>query len=102
MKIERRNQTLKESIKTLEREITDMTKEKGKNRKKDLEEKKNKLEELDELKRKSYLLKSNTGFISQQIEDKKKQIQRTKNESNFILNQIEHLESEIKINEDLE
>jgi len=98
----RRNQNLKESIKTLEKEITSMTKEKGKNRKKDLEEKKNKLEELDELKRKSYLLKSNTGFINQQIEDKKKQIQRTKNESNFILNQIEHLESEIKINEDLE
>jgi chromosome segregation protein len=102
IELDRRKQTLQESFKTAETEIKEMTKEKGKNRKKTLEEKKDKLEELDELKRKSYLLKSNLSAINSQVEDKKKQIQRTKNESNFIINQIESLESEIKINENLE
>ncbi len=47
-------------------------------------------------------IKSNLSSINNQIEDKKRDIQRTKNESNFILTQIEHLESEIKIKESLE
>ena len=94
--LDKRKQTLQDSIKTFEKEIEDMSKEKGKNKKKDLEEKKTKLEELDELKRQSYLLKSNTSSINNQIEDKKKQTQRLKNESNFILNQIEQIEGEIK------
>ncbi len=102
VELDRRRQTLQESIKTAEKEIKEMTKEKGKDRKKTLQEKKEKLEELDELKRKSYLLKSNISSINSQIDDKKKQIQRTKNESNFIITQIEQTESEIKINEDLE
>jgi len=102
VELDRRRQTLQESIKTAEKEIKEMTKEQGKDRKKTLQEKKEKLEDLDELKRKSYLLKSNISVINSQLDDKKKQIQRTKNESNFILTQIEQLESEIKINEDLE
>jgi len=97
IELDRRKQTLQDSIKTFEKEIEEMTKEKGKNKKKDLQEKKTKLEGLDELKRQSYLLKSNTSSITNQIEDKKRQIQRVKNESNFILNQIEQIEKEIKI-----
>jgi len=92
--LDRRKQALQNSIKTSEKEIEEMTKEKGKNKKKDLQEKKAKLEELDELKRQSYLLKSNTSSLTTQLEDKKKQIQRIKNESNFILKQIEDSEAE--------
>ena len=102
VELDRRKQTLQGSIKTFEKEIEEMSKEKGKNKKKDLQEKKTKLEELDDLKRQSYLLKSNVSSITNQIEDKKKQIQRIKNESNFILKQIEDSEAEIKIKESLE
>ncbi|MEK6936161.1 MAG: AAA family ATPase, partial [Nanoarchaeota archaeon] len=94
--LERRENALKDSIKTAELEIDEMTQEKGKNKKKDLEDKKAKLEELDDSKRKSYLLKSTISSLTNQIEDKKRQIQRLKNESNFIVNQIEQLELEIK------
>jgi chromosome segregation protein len=97
VELDRRKQTLQESIKISEKEIEEMRKEKGKNKKQDLQEKKQKLEELDELKRKSYLLKSNTSSLNNQIEDKKKQIQRLKNESNFILDQIKQTEKEIQI-----
>tara|TARA_Y100000310_G_scaffold72424_1_gene68459 strand:- start:6795 stop:9659 length:2865 start_codon:yes stop_codon:yes gene_type:complete len=96
VELDRRKQNLQGSIKVSEKEIEDMSKEKGKNKKKDLEEKKHKLEELDELKRQSYLLKSNTSSITNQIEDKKKQIQRLKNESNFILDQIQQTEKELQ------
>jgi len=100
--LERRQETLKQTIKTSEQEIQDMTKEKGKNKKAKLEEKKTELDKLDELKRKSYLLKSNVSSFNNQVQDKKAQIQRLKNESNFTLNQIEHTESEIKIKESLD
>jgi len=100
--LERRENALKDSITTAEDEIKEMTQEKGKNKKKDLEDKKTKLEELDDSKRKSYLLKSTISSLTNQIEDKKRQIQRFKNESNFIINQIEPLELEIKIKHSLE
>jgi len=102
VELDRRKQTLQDSIKVSEKEIEEMSKEKGKNKKKDLQEKKSRLEELDELKRQSYLLKSNKSSLSTQLEDKKKQIQRIKNESNFILDQIQQVEAEIKIKENLE
>ncbi len=99
--LDRRQQALKQTIKNSENEIQEITKEKGKNRKKQLEDKKTQLEELDELKRKSYLLKSNISSFINQVEDKKKQIQRMKNESDFALTKIEELELEIKIKENL-
>jgi len=99
--LERRDNALKETIKTAEKEIQEMIKEKGKNTKKQLEDKKNKLEELEELKRKFYLLKSNLSSFNNQLEDKNKQIQRLKNESNFVLSQIEKTESDINIKESL-
>ena len=100
--LERRQTTLKQTIITSEQEIQEMTKEKGKNKKVKLDDKKSELDKLDELKRKSYLLKSNISSLNNQIEDKKKQIQRLKNESNFTLQQIEDIESEIEIKETLE
>ena len=75
---------------------------KGKNRKKDLEEKKAKLEKIEEEKRKFYILKSNLSSLNSTIEDKKRQIQSNKNESMFILSSIEQLESQIKIRDSIE
>ncbi|MFA5174424.1 MAG: chromosome segregation SMC family protein [Candidatus Pacearchaeota archaeon] len=100
--IERRKQSLLETIKESEKEIEEMMKEKGKDRKKELDSKKAKLEELKELKRQYYLLKSNFSSLTSQVEDKKIQIQRLKNESNFTLNQIEQLEGELRIKNSLE
>jgi len=102
IELDRREKALIKAVEDSGNEIQEMRKEKGSNTKKQLEDKKTKLEELDELKRSSYLLKSNISSLNNQIEDKKKQIQRLKNESNFTLNQIEHLESEINIRESLE
>jgi len=101
VELDRRKQALQEDIKSSENQIQEMAKEKGKNKKKELEEKKAKLDELDELKRQSYLLKSNLSSANSQIEDKTRQIQRLKSDLNFILNQIEQAESEIKIKGDL-
>ncbi|MDP3027788.1 MAG: chromosome segregation SMC family protein [Nanoarchaeota archaeon] len=99
--LDRRENALKEAIKSSEIEISDMAKEKGKNKKKQLEDKKKQLDELEDLKRKTYLLKSNLSSLNMQVEDKKKQIQRLKNESNFILNQIQDIEAGIKIKNSL-
>jgi len=95
--LERRKQILQQSIIISEREINEMVKEKGKDKKKELEEKKAKLDELDELKRQSYQIKSSISSFSSQIEDKKTLIQKLKNESNFILINIEQIEGEVKI-----
>ena len=100
--LDRREETLKQNITSSQKEIQEMTKEKGKNKKAKLEEKKSELENLDELKRKSYLLKSNISSLNNQLEDKKRQIQRIKNESNFTLQEIENIESQIKIKESLD
>lgn len=102
LELDRRKQTLQESIKTSEQEIIQMSKEKGKNLKKDLEKKKSQLEEYEELKRKYYLLKSNLSSTSSQLEDKKRQVQNLKNESNYILEQIQDAEKEIKIKDSLD
>ena len=101
IELDRRKQALQETIVSSEKEIQEMTNEKGKNKKKDLEEKKTRLNELEEAKRQSYLLKSNLQAVNNQLEEKNKQIQGLKNNLNFILNQIEQAESEIKIKEDL-
>ncbi len=102
VELDRRKKNLEESFKFSESEIKEMTQEKGKNTKKDLEEKKKKLDELEEARRQFFLLKSSLSSLNSQIEDKKRQIQRIKNESNFILNQIETIEKEIRIKEPLE
>jgi len=102
VELDRRKHSLEETTKNYQKEIQEMSKEKGNNRKKELEEKKAKLDELNELKRKHYLIKSNLSSTTTQLEDKKRQLQRIKNESNFILNQLEQIEKEIKIKETLD
>ncbi|MEM0465664.1 MAG: chromosome segregation SMC family protein [Candidatus Pacearchaeota archaeon] len=102
LELDRRKASLEESMKASENEIKEILKEKGKNTKKNLLEKKKKLEELEEARRQFFLLKSNLSSINSQIEDKKRQIQRLKNENNLILSQIESLEKEIKIKDSLE
>ncbi len=98
----RRKENLEQSIISYEREIAEMTHEKGKNIKKELEKKKVQLEEIEETKRKYFSLKSNLSSVNFQIDDKKRQIQNLKNESNLLLSQLEEIESEIKIKEPLE
>jgi len=100
--LDRRKQTLFDSIKTSEKEIEEMSKEKGRNKKKELEEKKLKLDGFEEAKRKYYLLKSNLSSLNAQINDKKRQVQYMKTESNLIIGQIQDIEKEIKINESYE
>jgi chromosome segregation protein len=102
LELDRRRQTLQDSVKFAELEINEMAKEKGKNTKKELDEKKLKLEQMEEARRQFYLLKSNLSSALSQIEDKKRQIQSLKNESNFILSQMENIEKEIRIKEPLE
>ena len=102
VELDRRKQALQDDIKSSEEEIQEMAKEKGKNKKEELEDKKLKLNELEEAKRQSYLLKSNLSSANNQLDDKTRQIQTLKNNLNFILNQIEQTESEIRIKEGLE
>jgi chromosome segregation protein len=102
LELERRKQALEESIKTSEKEIEIISQERGKNTRKELEDKKAKLEEYEEIKRQYYLLKSNLSSIESQIDDKQRQIERVKNESNFILNQIEQIEKEVRIKDTIE
>jgi len=100
--LDRRKQSLQESIKTSEQEIEEMKKEKGKNLKQDLDKKKKQLEDFEDSKRKYLLIKSNLATLNSQIEDKKRQHQTLKNESNFILEQIQEAEQGIKIKDNLE
>lgn len=102
VELDRRKRRLEEDIQGAEKEIEEMSQEKGKNKKRDLDEKKKKLDDLESVKRNYFILKSNLATLNSQIEDKKRNINGLKNESNFILNQIEQIEVEIKIKDNLE
>ncbi|VVB77565.1 Chromosome partition protein Smc [uncultured archaeon] len=102
LELKRRKQSLEDSVKVMEEEISEISKEKGKDKKKELETKKARLEELDEAKRQYFVIKSSLSSTLSQLDDKKRQVQRFKNESNFIMDQIEQIEKEIRIKEDLE
>jgi len=102
LELDRRRQSLQDSVKSYELDINQMAKEKGKNSKIELNEKKSKLEAMEEARRQFYLLKSNLSSSVTQLEDKKRQIHSLKNESNFIISQIEGIEKDIKIKESLE
>ena len=95
--LDRRKITLENNVKTTEEDINIMTKEKGKNKKQELEKKKAIIEELEENKKKYYLIKSNLQNVNIQISDKTIQIQNIKNEIDIILRQIENIESEVRI-----
>jgi chromosome segregation protein len=102
LELERRRQSLLDSVKYSEMDISNISKQSDRNTKEELEKKKKKLEEIDEQKRESYLIKSNLSSTIFQIEDKKRNITRLKNESNFLLDKIEETEREIKIYDSLE
>ncbi len=102
VELDRRKERLNVDIKNLNEEIDRMSKEKGRNVKRELEVKKNKLDELEETKRQYYLIRSNLSSVNNQISDKMRQIAKLNNESDFILNSIENLEDEIKIRDGLE
>lgn len=100
--LDRRKESLKNSVKTAEEDISIMTKEKGKNKKQDLEKKKTQLDNFEENKRKYYLVKSNLSGVNSQLADKVHQLQNLRNEAHIILGKIEDLEREIKIKESSE
>jgi len=101
--MKKRSSELKQSISDSEKEISELSSKKGKpSNKQDLEIKKKQLEEIDEKRRKLYILKSNLSSLNPRINDKERILQKTKNESDFVLNRIEQIESEIKIKASLE
>ncbi len=100
--LEERNKELKETTSNLEEEIENLKKTKGKNKKQELDLKKSQLEELDEQKRKFYIIKSQISSLIQILEDKKSQLQKIKNTLEFTLKQIEQVEQELKTKESLE
>jgi chromosome segregation protein len=102
VELDRRKESLENSVKTTEEDIVIMTKEKGKNKKHDLEKKKEQLDMFEENKRKYYLVKSNLSGINSQLVDKVHQLQNLRNESHIILEKIEDLERDIKIKESSE
>jgi len=99
VELDRRKESLEKSVKTTEEDISVMTKEKGKNKKHDLEKKKSQLDEFEENKRKYYLVKSNLSGVNSQLVDKVHQLQNLRNEAHIILEKIEDLEREVKIKE---
>jgi len=102
VELDRRKRRLEEDIHGAEIEIEELSQEKGKNKKKDLDGKKKRLDDLENDKRNYFILKSNLASLNSQIEDKKRNINSLKNEENFILNQIEQIEGDIKIKDNLE
>ena len=98
----KRKQELEEMIANGEREVSEMSKSKGKSAKKDLEIKKKQLEEIDENRRKLFILKSNLSSINSRVEDKIRQIQRFKTEHDLTFSKIQQSEAEIKIKEGIE
>ena len=93
--LDRRKVALQDGIESSQKEIKLMAQEKGKNTKKELEEKSKKLEAFEESKRKYFLVKSQSASLSTQLEDKKRQIQNMKNEAHYLLEQISQAEKEI-------
>ena len=102
VELDRRKESLENSVETAEEDIVVMTKEKGRNKKHDLEKKKTQLDEFEENKRKYYLVKSNLSGVNSQLADKVHQLQNLRNEAHIVLEKIEDLEREVKINESSE
>jgi len=102
VELDRRKESLENSVKTTEEDIAIMTKEKGKNKKHDLEKKKTQLDNFEENKRKYYLVKSNLSGFNSQLADKVHQLQNLRNEAHIVLEKIEDLERDVKIKESSE
>ena len=86
--MKKRKQEIEIMIENGEKEIIDMSKSKGKSMKKDLEIKKKQLEEIDEQRRKLYVLKSNLSSLTYKIEEKQRQNQKIKSEYDFTFSKL--------------
>lgn len=100
--MEKRKTELELKIKNDEQEIIELSKSKGKSSKKELEIKKKQLEEIEEQRRKLYILKSNLSSINPRIDDKMRHIQRLKAEYDFTFKKLQDMESEIIIKDSQE
>jgi chromosome segregation protein len=100
--MQKRKQELEIMMENADKEISEMSKSKGKTVKKDLEIKKKQLEEIEEQKRKLYLLKSNFSSIDTRLEEKQRQMQKLKQEYDFTFGKIQQMESELIIKDNLE
>jgi chromosome segregation protein len=100
--LSKRKEEISATIINNEKEIEDLMKSKGKVVKKDLEEKKKKLVEMDEQRRKLFILKSNLSSINYRVEEKSRQIQKVKNEHDFTFQRIQQGETEISIKDSLD
>ncbi|MBM3247052.1 chromosome segregation protein SMC [Candidatus Pacearchaeota archaeon] len=100
--MEKRKSELGIMIQTAEHEILELSKSKGKSVKKDLDLKKQQLDQMDEQRRKLYILKSQLGYLVSRIDEKQKQIQRIKNDYENTYGKIQQMESEISIKDSAE
>jgi len=98
----KRREEIKIMIENGEREIIEMSKSKGKSVKKELEIKKQQLDEIEEQKRKLYILKSNIQSMSSRVDEKQRQLQKLKTEYDFTFNKLQQNESEVIIKENLD
>ena len=98
----KRKEEIESMIINGEKEVEELMKSKGKVVKKDLDEKKKKLQEIDEQRRKLFILKSNLSSLNPRLEEKIRQIQKLKNEYDYTFNRIQQSEAEIIIKDQLE
>jgi len=98
----KRKEEIEIMISSSEKEINEMSKTKGKSVKKDIDLKKKQLEDIDEQRRRLYMLKSQLASINSRIEDKQRNINRLKTEYEVTFASIQQRESEIIIKDNLE
>ena len=95
--ISRQKQELQESIRENEISVRELQKESPtlSKKEKEMELKKKQLEELEEQRKKFYMLKSELKSIRQRVDDKKAILQNYESESEFLLKHINNLSQEL-------
>jgi len=97
-----RREELQEKISSGEKEISEMSKSKGKTMRKELEIKKKQLSDMEEQRRKLFLMKSTLSSVTSRAEDRQRQSSKIKAEHDFVFSRIQAMEAEIIIKENLE
>jgi chromosome segregation protein len=100
--MKKRKQELETMVENGEKEIVEMSKSKGKSVKKELEIKKKQLEEMDEQRRKLYILKSNLSSMNSRVDEKQRQNQKLKTEYDYTFSKLQSMESEVVIKDSLD
>ncbi len=101
--LSKRREELGLMISNAEAEIQSMSKSKTKSTmRKDIELKKKELAEIDEQRRKLFILKSNLSSTNSRVDEKQRQIQKLKTEYDFTFSKLQQMESEIIIKDNLE